>query len=95
MDTIETESEAVTLNDATTAPCQKCATHISAQADRCPACGYEPGTDGQLARTVGFMFAGLLCLTVVGGVVGIPLAIALWNIEMTVKERTPTSHAPA
>jgi len=96
MDTTGVESATVTSDsDAATAACQKCATDISTDADRCPACGYEPGTDGQLARTVGFIIAGLLCITVIGAVIGVPLAIGLWKLETTVKERTPTSYAPA
>jgi hypothetical protein len=59
-----------------TAPCQKCDTDISVEADRCPNCGYEPGSGGILSS----IFA-IICIPWVGA--GILFFITLFYAAFT------------
>jgi membrane associated rhomboid family serine protease len=62
---------------ADTAPCSKCGTTISTAVERCPACGYEPGSS-IIAKGIFYLFAapfttlfGLLIIAAVaGGITG-------------------------
>ena len=72
-----------------TEPCLKCRTEINAEAERCPACGYEPSSQGH--PNLGMFIGGILTLTGVGAIVGLPLiALSVWH-EHRRKEWKPTT----
>lgn len=76
-------------------PCLKCQTEISALAERCPYCGYEPGDKGELISKIIIGFGILISFTGIGMVIGIPLIIA--GLIINKKRETgkrPTNTAP-
>lgn len=79
---------------AETAACRKCRSEISTEALACPQCGYEPRTQGQTARNIGVLISFLLCLTLVGAIVGGPLLLLIIYAEYKVKARMPTTYDP-
>jgi len=76
-------------------PCLKCQTEISALAEKCPQCGYEPSDEGVLIGQVMIVFGVIACLTFVGALVGIPLIIAgAYTIKHKESGKRPTNTAP-
>jgi len=76
-------------------PCLKCQTEISALAEKCPQCGYEPSNEGELVGQVMIVFGVIACLTFIGALVGIPLIIAgAYMIKHTESGKRPTNTAP-
>lgn len=75
--------------------CQKCHTGIPADAIGCPQCGYEPSAQGKTLRSILYIVGGLLTISVIGAVIGIPMVLLAYLSEQKVKDRKPTNHAPA
>ena len=45
-----------------TGSCEKCDSHISLEADRCPECGYEPANHGAIVSIIAGLSVGLAIL---------------------------------
>jgi len=76
-------------------PCLKCQTEISALAEKCPQCGYEPSDKGELAGQVMIVFGVIACLTFVGAIIGIPLILTgAYMIKHKESGKRPTNTAP-
>jgi hypothetical protein len=70
-------------------PCQKCDSPISTDAARCPACGYEPGAEIRKQARWRWGIGALCCLTIIGGIIGIPLVISGFLHHRKAKSATP------
>lgn len=69
--------------------CLRCAEPVEEDASACPHCDYAPGERGRTVRIAALFVAALLCLTVVGAVVGIPLAALVLYMEVRAQDMTP------
>jgi hypothetical protein len=73
--------------------CDQCRASIDAKAVVCPHCGYNPA--GQIEREAGkrILLGTLLCLTVIGGVIGIPLIVSGYLHGKRAEEASPAIRA--
>lgn len=70
--------------------CQQCQNEIEPHATRCPHCGYNPAQEGRIRRGMLKVVGFVLCISVVGAPIGIPL---LWFADLQnrkAEQRTPT-----
>ena len=78
------------------APCRKCHEEIPTGASKCSHCGYK-GVEGtpleKLARR--WFYAWVLCITVIGIPVGLPLAVWYGLRTWVAKRRHPEWTRPA
>lgn len=74
--------------------CEQCRADIDAAASVCPHCGYDPAS--RIEREAGkrILAGTLLCLTVVGGVVGIPLLISGVRHNKRARDARPAIEIP-
>lgn len=56
--------------------CEQCRADIDPEASVCPHCGYDPAADIQSQAKWRWGVGALLCFTVVGGIIGVPLVIS-------------------
>lgn len=77
-----------------TAPCLKCRSEISVEAERCPECSYEPNAEGSRGRWWFKTIGALLTMTVIGAVIGIPMLMIAWLGDRGMKDRKPTTAEP-
>lgn len=75
-----------------TQPCLKCTTDIATAASRCPECGYEPYEIGLTSRKARIVLNIVLCLTVIGAIIGLPGLYYVWRVETKAKDRKPTNY---
>jgi hypothetical protein len=76
------------------AACQKCKSEISTEADRCPECGYEPAAKGGTTRWWMMFLGGLLTMTVIGAIIGIPMILVGYYATRKARGRKPTTYSP-
>lgn len=73
------------------ATCMKCDTAVSESASVCPHCGYDPGSTMSNQANWRLGIGALLCFTIIGGVIGIPLVISGLRHQQRAKEATPAA----
>lgn len=56
--------------------CEECRGEVDEQASTCPHCGYDPGAEIRSQANWRLGVGALLCFTIIGGVIGIPLVIS-------------------
>lgn len=69
--------------------CEECRESINEQASVCPHCGYDPGTEIESQAKWRLGVGALLCLTIVGGIIGIPLVISGFRHSSRGEKATP------
>lgn len=65
-----------------TGKCEKCASEISVEADRCPECGYEPSTSGWI-RSIGVGVSFVASILLVGLIAIIWLTVFVGTLALT------------
>lgn len=72
--------------------CKRCASEVDESAYACQSCGYEPRNRGHL--TAAKLIGALLCMTIVGAVVGLPLMILAEWLKQKRKDDRPYEVSP-
>ena len=74
--------------------CEECRESVAnEQVSTCPHCGHDPGADIRSEAKRGYLLAVILCLTVVGGILGLPLAAYSYHHEKKADAATPAMPA--
>jgi uncharacterized membrane protein len=75
--------------------CGDCREEIAAEASTCPYCGHKGQTGSGIVAVCAVLFGGILTMTIIGAVVGIPMV--LWGLRGLKKqgERSPAVKADA
>lgn len=69
--------------------CEECRESISEEASVCPHCGYDPGSEMKSQAKWRLGVGALLCFTVVGAILGIPLGISGFRHYSRAENATP------
>lgn len=59
--------------------CEECRAEISADASTCPHCGHDGRTSSGIVAVCAVLFGGVLTMTIIGAVVGVPMI--LWGMR--------------
>lgn len=70
------------MTDTRTGKCEKCASEISLDADRCPECGYEPSTSGWI-RSIGVGVSVVASILLLGLIAIIWLTVFAGTLALT------------
>jgi len=77
-------------------PCLKCRSEISALAEKCPKCGYDPRIVEKGVGVFAIALGMLVSLTIIGALIGIPMIIVGgWFVQNKGSEKRPTNTAPS
>jgi len=77
-----------------TGECGKCTSEISAEATKCPECGYEPKSENSIGRSILMVIGFLLSATLIGAVIGIPLIYLGYKSHKYHQDLKPTNTDP-
>jgi hypothetical protein len=73
--------------------CERCREQVAPDATVCPHCGYDPGAELNSRARWCWGIGALLCLTVIGGVIGVPLVIWGFVLAGRIDDATPAVEA--
>lgn len=73
--------------------CEECRGEVDEQASTCPHCGHDPSSKIQSQARWRLGVGTLLCLTVVGAIIGIPLVISGLRHYSRAQEASPAVSA--
>lgn len=59
--------------------CEECRAEIDPEASTCPHCGHEGAEASKAPAVFGFLIGGVLTMTVLGAIVGLP--IIWWSLR--------------
>lgn len=76
---------------ANSAPCEKCTTEISTDAEICPSCGYEPASSSRTVRKVFLVVGWFLTISIIGSPIGIPMLLLYYIADRRVEGERPAS----
>ena len=78
--------------ESDTGVCQKCHSEISASAEVCPECQFDPQKNGRLMRKIFFFGGWFLTICIVGAPIGIPMLLAYYIADYQVSQKKPTAN---
>ena len=76
-----------------TAPCEKCESEISVEAETCPMCDFEPSSGHKYKIEILNLLGVLFTLSIAGAPIGVICFGLAYLYKREVKGKTPTGNA--